>query len=438
THPEGPNIGFGSDPSWLSKGAHGKTDLLHTGNIQGGKLLIIMVGLPGRGKTYIARKVSRYLRWISYRTRVFSLAKYRYALDKLGSKKSANFFDPQNKESYQQRVDLMTAALEDVMRYLNHGGEIAILDGTNTTQDRRDIIRTRAAKENGFDILWIESICDADQCRSLDEQSDSIDFINSADYQKRIEYYQQNYTPLSDNEGASIKLYNNGQKLKLHGIHGFLRTKIASFVMNLHAKPRPIFLTRHGENVFNSRGLIGGDSELTTFGQLYAAALDDYMQYNETGTNNSEVRGSATNLVVWCSTMLCARETAQRIKNAGYVQWRALRELEAGICDGLTYEQIRVKFPSEYRAREQDKLRYRYPRGESYFDVATRLEPIIFELERNEKPLIIVAHQAVLRCLYAYFLDIPMEELPYLSIPLHTLIKLEPMAYGCKEKRVKI
>ena len=48
THPEGPNIGFGSDPSWLSKGAHGKTDLLHTGNIQGGKLLIIMVGLPGR------------------------------------------------------------------------------------------------------------------------------------------------------------------------------------------------------------------------------------------------------------------------------------------------------------------------------------------------------------------------------------------------------
>ena len=136
--------------------------------------------------------------------------------------------------------------------------------------------------------------------------------------------------------------------------------------------------------------------------------------------------------------MRSALETAHRVKNASFVQWRALRELEAGVCDGLTYEQIKVKFPSEYRAREQDKLRYRYPRGESYFDVITRLEPIIFELERIDKPLLIVAHQAVLRCLYAYFLDIPMEELPYLSIPLHTLIKLEPMAYGCKEKRVKI
>ncbi len=63
------------------QGAAPKTDLLHTGNMKGGKLLVVMVGLPGRGKTYIARKVSRYLRWISYRTRVFSLAKYRYGMN---------------------------------------------------------------------------------------------------------------------------------------------------------------------------------------------------------------------------------------------------------------------------------------------------------------------------------------------------------------------
>jgi broad specificity phosphatase PhoE len=73
----------------------------------------------------------------------------------------------------------------------------------------------------------------------------------------------------------------------------------------------------------------------------------------------------------------------------------------------------------------------------SLSQVITRLEPIIFELERQEEPLLIVAHQAVLRCLYAYFLDLSTEELPYLSIPLNTLIRLEPKAYGCKEKRIK-
>jgi broad specificity phosphatase PhoE len=71
-------------------------------------------------------------------------------------------------------------------------------------------------------------------------------------------------------------------------------------------------------------------------------------------------------------------------------------------------------------------------------DVINRLEPIIYELERQDKPLIIVALQAFLRCLYAYFLDLPAEEIPFLSIPLHTLIRLEAKAYGCKEKRMRI
>jgi hypothetical protein len=45
-----------------------------------------------------------------------------------------------------------------------------------------------------------------------------------------------------------------------------------------------------------------------------------------------------------------------------------------GICDGLTYDQVKVRFPEEYRSRMQDKLKYRYPRGESYLDVIARLE----------------------------------------------------------------
>jgi hypothetical protein len=36
---------------------------------------------------------------------------------------------------------------------------------------------------------------------------------------------------------------------------------------------------------------------------------------------------------------------------------------------------------------------------------------------------------------YAYFHDLPQDDLPYIKIPLHTVIKLTPKAYGCDEER---
>ncbi len=59
-------------------------------------------------------------------------------------------------------------------------------------------------------------------------------------------------------------------------------------------------------------------------------------------------------------------------------------------------------------------------------DVIERLEAVIFELERAKGPVLVVGHQAVLRCLYGYFLDTPLDEIPFLEIPLHTVIKLIP------------
>ena len=58
-------------------------------------------------------------------------------------------------------------------------------------------------------------------------------------------------------------------------------------------------------------------------------------------------------------------------------------------------------YPEDYNARDDDKFNYRYRGGESYRDVVIRLEPVILELER-QKDILVVCHQAVLRCLYAY------------------------------------
>lgn len=85
---------------------------------------------------------------------------------------------------------------------------------------------------------------------------------------------------------------------------------------------------------------------------------------------------------------------------------QALDELNAGECEGLTYEQIGEHHPKVTECRRLNKYYYRYPRGESYKDVVERLEPLLVELEREENVLI-VSHQAVCRCLLAFFKTVP-------------------------------
>ena len=77
-------------------------------------------------------------------------------------------------------------------------------------------------------------------------------------------------------------------------------------------------------------------------------------------------------------------------------------------------------------------------RGESYNDIIERLQPVIFELERTTKPVIVVSHQAVLRCLISYFIDLPKVKIPYYSIPLHTLVKIVAREGSYDEERIPL
>lgn len=138
-------------------------------------------------------------------------------------------------------------------------------------------------------------------------------------------------------------------------------------------------------------------------------------------------------LTVWTSTLKRTIQTA-RFLPFEKLSWKALDELDSGVCDGLTYAEIEQRYPADFKSRDEDKYNYRYLGGESYRDVVIRLEPIIMELERSEN-IIIVTHQAVLRCIYAYFMGSSQEKSPWMEVPLHTLIRLTPRAYGTIEDR---
>ena len=49
------------------------------------------------------------------------------------------------------------------------------------------------------------------------------------------------------------QLIDVGKKIIAHRVHGFLPTQIMTFVTNLHVAPRPIWLTRHGERIYNTK-----------------------------------------------------------------------------------------------------------------------------------------------------------------------------------------
>jgi broad specificity phosphatase PhoE len=70
--------------------------------------------------------------------------------------------------------------------------------------------------------------------------------------------------------------------------------------------------------------------------------------------------------------------------------------------------------------------------GESYLDVIERVRPIIIELERQRRSVIVVCHLAVVRCIYAYFMGTLPEDIPYLEFPKHRVIELAPGPFGCE------
>lgn len=392
-------------------------------------IAVVMVGLPARGKTYTARKLSSYLNWLGYRAQVFNLGNYRR--QKVGANMPAAFFDPTNPEAVSVRASLAAQALDDMLGWLAGGGQIGIYDATNGTVMRRARVRERCERA-GVSVLFVELVTNDTavvEANIRETKVTSPDYANTEpdeavrDFRNRIANYERAYEGLGADEGSYVTVIDVGRQIVLNRIQGYVPGRIVQFLANLHTVPRRIWLTRHGESQDNLRGIIGGDSPLSERGREFAYNLRDWLG------------GQAPPVIhVWTSTLKRAVETTWELGRS-FLPIKALDEIDAGVCDGMTYAEIESRMPEEFTARRADKLRYRYPRGESYEDVIRRLDPVLTEIERHREPVLVVGHQAVLRCLYAYLVDVPREQVPYVSIPLHTVIELTPKAYGCVENR---
>jgi 6-phosphofructo-2-kinase / fructose-2,6-biphosphatase 2 len=283
--------------------------------------------------------VKRYLGWTGVKAEIFNVGKYRRNDN---PRPDANFFSPGNAEGEKARKAAAEAAVADMLNWFkNKDNKIAILDATNSTRARRKWIYDKVT-EAGLLHLFVESKCDDEDLimsNILEVKTTSPDYIGqdpeeaAQDFRNRIRNYEKVYETIDESEKhlTYVKIINIGRRQVMNRIIEYSQSRLVYYLSNLHITPRSIWLSRHGESEFNTTGQIGGDAHLSENGKKYAKMLPELLR-------RSGLPKDAP-LTIWTSTLQRTNETAEHVVHEfGWVQkpWKALDELDSGVCDGMT------------------------------------------------------------------------------------------------------
>ena len=83
------------------------------------RVVIAMVGLPARGKSYLSKSIVRYLNFVGCPARLFNAGSRRRDAGLAGS--GAAFFDAANEDAAAQREEIAMDTLEELLRCLRVG-----------------------------------------------------------------------------------------------------------------------------------------------------------------------------------------------------------------------------------------------------------------------------------------------------------------------------
>jgi probable phosphoglycerate mutase len=90
----------------------------------------------------------------------------------------------------------------------------------------------------------------------------------------------------------------------------------------------------------------------------------------------------------------------------------ALREINLGEWEGVSFEEIKQRFPEEFAARGRDIENWRPPGGESFADCRMRvMDALRAILSTSEGNLLVVGHAGVNRLILCDLLGIPVANL---------------------------
>ena len=378
------------------------------------RLYIAMVGLPARGKSTIATKLKESLVHESLETKIFNNGDVRRSMIR-GNTSYAHFFDPNNSEAFTVREEITLKNMEMAQRFLNSDGNVAILDASNISQDRRKNIQ---AKLNDYPLLFIECVNNDEEIlnASILRKINLTEFGHLTkeeaikSFTERISYYKSIEEPLKSErnyirlDSLNNRIINEEQSDNIpfyDQIRDFLTTNT---VENL-------YLIRHGKTYYNAEDRIGGDSSLTEEGQAQARGLANHFK---------EIKVP----LIFTSEKKRTHQTALPIKeaqeNCTIIPLAELNEIDSGICECMSYEDIRSQMPDVFAARKMDKYNYVYPNGEGYVTMQERINRGIKKalyLSNPSDNILIVGHRAVNRMVLSHFLFRRQEDVPFIYMP---------------------
>jgi 6-phosphofructo-2-kinase/fructose-2,6-biphosphatase 4 len=443
-----------------------------------GKVLICLVGLPARGKTRLAVSLTRYLRWLGVKTHPFHVSDYRRS-------KYANFEDdipddyfsaqPKTEEGVRIRQEILNECLSDVMGFFEKDkGQVAIYDALNVLKKDRADVEEHFSKRN-IKVLFIESVVDDPNVieRNVSNAAASPDYEGweskkaVKDYLKRINANAPIYEQLNEDGTEStlryIKFINFGERVITNNSqYGYLMNRIVFFLMNSRIKTGCVYFARCGKSdldkyvddeVLNEEGLAFSETLATNLLQtikerkkqrqspaVTASSSTDTLQKH---TFRQPPTADGTNddsFVVWTATRKRTSATADPFRKRGITvrERYQLNQLNPGEVADLTEEEVKERFPEEYKQDQKDPYHHRYPRAESYHDLAVRMEPLLLEMERMSGDMLIIAHESALAVLYGYLMACSCYEIPSLQFPRDEIVEISYSPYENHARRITI
>lgn len=148
-----------------------------------------------------------------------------------------------------------------------------------------------------------------------------------------------------------------------------------------------IIFVRHGKTLLNEKNAYVGiiDTEISSKGKKEIENLSKLLQ----GIQFDKVFSSPLKRTI---------QTTEIITGDNYVIDYRLKEMNFGIFEGLSYNEICEKYPVESKKWSADYFNYKIPRGESLKEVFNRTESFLEYISGLKGKILVVTHGGVISC----------------------------------------